>query len=56
MKKKHPWRDYEGVQREKINRKLKGKMLPDDIAYIIDCYGFWHPLDMEGNTGLWRTA
>ena len=57
MKKKpHPWRNYKGAQREKVRRQLRGKMLPDDVANIIDVHGYRHPLDMEGYTGLWRTA
>ena len=57
MKKKHPWRQYDRVKEQmRVRHQLKGKQLPDDVAHIIDVHGFRHPLDMEGNTGLWRTA
>ena len=56
MKKRHPWRQYD-TQIFKSERKIvRPKPLPDDIAHIIDVHGNRHPLDMEGNTGLWRTA
>lgn len=56
MKKKHPWRQYGKRIFENVNHKQKNKMLPDDVAYVIDVHGYRHPLSEDGAYGLWKTA
>lgn len=54
--KKHPWRNYENqIFANKPRPVVRGKMLPEDVAHIIDIYGYRHSIEQDGAYGLFKT-